>query len=114
AIIVAVKTNPRSYVACLVRADTRLDVNKKLSVLVGTKKLSFASAEETADLTGMRLGGVTLIALPDSLPIYIDTRVMTRDRIILGGGNRTSKIRLDPQSLHKLPSARVEDIANER
>jgi prolyl-tRNA editing enzyme YbaK/EbsC (Cys-tRNA(Pro) deacylase) len=114
AIIVAVKTTPRSYVACLVRADTRLDVNKKLSALVGTKKLSFASAEETADLTGMRIGGVTLIGLPATLPIYIDTRVMTRDRIILGGGNRTSKIRLDPQALHKLPNARVEDIANER
>lgn len=58
AIVVVLKTTPKQYVACLVRADTKLDVNKRVSELVGVKRLSFASAEETAELTGMLIGGV--------------------------------------------------------
>ena len=110
-ILVALKTNPRTYIACLVRADTKLDVNHKVSAIAGVKRMSFASSEETAQLTGQRIGGVTLFALPDDMPIYIDERVTQQPRVILGGGNRTSKVRLDPHALEKLPRATVADIA---
>src|SRR5688572_32278061 len=111
AILVALKTTPKQYVACLVRADTKLDVNKKVSELVGVKRLSFASSDETAELTGMLIGGVTIAGLPPELPIYIDQRVMEQPTVIIGGGNRSSKARLDPHELLKLPNASVADIA---
>lgn len=111
AILVAIKTTPRRYVACLVRADTKLDVNKKVSELTGVKRLSFASGEETAALTGMLIGGVTIPGLPEDVPIYLDQRIMDRPHIIIGGGNRTSKIRLAPQELLKLPNASTADVA---
>lgn len=114
AIVVALKTEPRRHVACLVRADTRLDVNKKVSQLVGVKRLSFASSEETAELTGMLIGGVTIPGLPADMPIYIDRHVMEQPRVIIGGGNRSSKARLAPGELLKLPNASVVDIANKR
>jgi prolyl-tRNA editing enzyme YbaK/EbsC (Cys-tRNA(Pro) deacylase) len=110
-ILVAVKTTPRRYVACLVRADTKLDVNRKVSELVGVKRVSFASGEETVELTGQMIGGVTIAGVPDDMPVYIDRRVMERERIVVGGGNRSSKVRLAPQELLKLPNASVEDIA---
>lgn len=111
AILVALKTNPRRYVACLVRADTKLDVNRKVSALTRVKRLSFASSEETAELTGMLIGGVTIPGLPEDVDIYIDERVMERPRIVVGGGNRSSKIRLAPSELLKLPRASVADVA---
>jgi len=111
AIVVVLKTDPPRHVACLVRADTKLDVNKKLSKLVGVKRLSFASAEETAERTGMLIGGVTIPGLPETLPIYVDEKVMEQPRIIIGGGNRSSKARLDPRELLKLPNSSVADIA---
>jgi len=43
--------------------------------------------------------------------IYLDERVMERPRIIVGGGNRSSKIRIAPAELLKLPNARVADVA---
>jgi len=110
-IIVVIKKNPKEYVACLVRSDTRLDVNHKVAAAVAFKRLSFASGEETAQLSGMEIGGVTLVGLPDGMPILIDRRVMERDAVILGGGNRTSKVRVDPKELLKLPGASVADIA---
>ena len=111
AILVALKTNPRRFVACLVRADTKLDVNRKVSALTGVKRLSFASSDETAELTGMLIGGVTIPGLPDDVEIYLDERVMERPTIIIGGGNRSSKIRIAPAELLKLPRASVADVA---
>jgi Uncharacterized conserved protein len=110
-ILVAAKTEPRQYVACLVTAATKLDVNHKISKLIGIKRLSFASAEETAALTGQLIGGVTVFGLPESVPIFVDSRVMERDSIVVGGGNRSTKIRLAPKQLEKLPRATVADIA---
>lgn len=111
AILVALKTEPRRYVGCLVRADTKLDVNRKVSALAGVKRLSFASSEETAELTGMLIGGVSIAGLPPEIPIYLDTRVMERQSIIIGGGNRHSKARVAPRELLKLPNASVQDVA---
>lgn len=111
AIVVVLKTTPRRYVACLVRGDTKLDVNRKVSELTGVKRLSFASHEETAELTGMLIGGVTAPGLPADVAIYIDQRVMEQPRVIIGGGNRSSKLRIAPTELLKLPNASVADVA---
>jgi prolyl-tRNA editing enzyme YbaK/EbsC (Cys-tRNA(Pro) deacylase) len=65
-------------------------------------------------LTGMALGGVTAVGLPPGLPVWIDTRVMTRHRVILGSGSRSSKIVAAPGFLADLPGAEVvEGLARE-
>ena len=66
---------------------------------LGARKVSFASAELTRKLTGMEIGGVTPLCLPVGLPIWIDAAVMDCDYVVLGGGNRSSKIKADPQIL---------------
>ena len=110
-ILVALKKTPREYIACLVRADTRLDVNHRVAAEVSFKRLSFASADETAELTGMSIGGVTLVGLPAHMPILIDDAVFENATVIVGGGNRSSKVRIDPRELLKLPNARRASIA---
>jgi prolyl-tRNA editing enzyme YbaK/EbsC (Cys-tRNA(Pro) deacylase) len=106
AIIIATRTGEPVYVACLVLATTKLDVNKKVRQLVGVRKLSFASADQTKELTGMLIGGVTVIGLPD-IPLYIDSRVMEQESVIIGGGNRSSKLVVNPAELRKLPKTEV-------
>src|SRR2546427_1471422 len=68
---------------------------------------SFASADETKALTGMMIGGVTVFALPDGLPIYVDDTLMDLPWLILGGGSRSSKIRTSPEVLRRLPGAQI-------
>src|SRR5919198_2534339 len=87
-IVVASKKEPREYCACLVLATTRLDVNHAVRKLMGVSRVSFASGEETKALTGMLIGGVTVFALPEGLPIYVDERIMALEWIIVGGGGR--------------------------
>src|SRR5438477_1573606 len=83
-ILVVGKSDPPVYAACVVLATTRLDVNRTVRQRLGTRKASFAPAEETRALTGMEIGGVTVFGLPEDLPIWIDARVMDQPRIVLG------------------------------
>lgn len=106
-IVVVGKADPRRYAACVVLADQRLDVNRTVRRLLGTRRASFASAEETVELTGMAVGGVTAVGLPDDLPLWIDARVLTRERVVLGGGGRDRKIVAPPRLLTALPHAEV-------
>ena len=95
-IIVASKRGEKKYAACIVLGTDRLDVNKKVKGLMGVSRLSFASAEDTMQLTGMMIGGVTAFALPNSVPLYIDAKIMELDRVILGGGSRYGKLSISP------------------
>ena len=106
-IIVASKKEPRQYAACVVGATTRLDVNHAVRKLMNVSRLSFATAEETRALTGMMIGGVTIFALPPDLPIYVDARLMELDRVILGGGSRSTKIRTSPEVFRRLPRTSI-------
>jgi prolyl-tRNA editing enzyme YbaK/EbsC (Cys-tRNA(Pro) deacylase) len=108
-IVVASKKEPKRYAVCLVLATTKLDVNRKVAELLGVKKLSFASGEETVALTGMMVGGVTLFGLPPDWQIYIDGRVASLPSVVVGGGNRSSKLRLAPGELLRIPNARLVD-----
>ena len=108
-IVVAGKADPKTYVACIVLATTRLDVNGAVRRRLGVKKASFASAEETRDLTGMLIGGVTPFGLPADLPIWIDAAVMARPSVVVGGGSRSLKVRVAPGELARLPLAEVID-----
>ena len=106
-IVVASKKEPRQFSACVVKATTRLDVNRAVRGLMGVSKVSFASAEETKALTGMMLGGVTVFALPPDLPIYVDDRLMELPWVILGSGSRSSKIKIAPDVFRRLPNATI-------
>ena len=110
-IVVASKKEPKVYVACVVLAITRLDVNKRVRKLMGVSKASFASAEEMNALTGMEVGGVTPFSLPDGMPLYVDSRVMALEWVILGGGGRDRKLKITPEVFHQLGAEIVEDLA---
>ena len=113
-IVVIGKSDPPRFAACVTLAPYRLDVNRTVRDRMGTRKASFAAPEQTAALTGMQIGGVTVFGLPDGLPIWVDSRVMKRERIVLGGGSRSWKVIASPPILRALPGvAVVEGLANE-
>ncbi len=113
-LVASKKVTPPKYAACVVLGTTRLDVNKKVSELLAVKRLSFADEETTTDLTGMMIGGVTAFGIGD-LPIYVDSAVMEQARVVMGGGNRSSKLLLNPNELTKLANVVVvEGLAKPR
>jgi prolyl-tRNA editing enzyme YbaK/EbsC (Cys-tRNA(Pro) deacylase) len=112
-IVVVGKSNPPVYVACVVLATHRLDVNHAVRDRLGTRKASFASPDETREQTGHEIGGVTAFGLPAWIPLLIDAAVMARPRIVLGGGSRSWKVIAPSAILLTLPNAEVVDgLAN--
>lgn len=113
-IVVIGKSDPPRFAACVTLAPYRLDVNRTVRDRLGTRKASFAPAEETAALTGMLIGGVTVFGLPGDLPIWVDARVMARERIVLGGGSRSWKVIASPAILRALTGMEeVEGLATD-
>ncbi len=114
AILVASKRPKGRNALCVVLANTRLDVNRRVRSLLGVRKVSFASPELTQEITGMKIGGVTPFGLPDNLPVYVDSRIIQLDEILVGGGNRSTKIYVDPEVFSRMPTAEIiTDLAME-
>ena len=106
-ILVKAKTGGERFVVCVVLANTRLDVNRTVRKRIGSRRVSFASGDETRAVTGMEIGGVTPIALPAELEVWVDARVMACEWVILGGGDRSHKIKVAPALFERMPSATV-------
>jgi prolyl-tRNA editing enzyme YbaK/EbsC (Cys-tRNA(Pro) deacylase) len=106
-ILVGGRGEPARLAACVLLADTRLDVNRTVRTRLGVKKASFADPATTEAVTGMTIGGVTPFALPPGLPIWVDARVVERPRVVLGGGSRSWKVVGPPDLLLALPDVEV-------
>lgn len=112
AILVASRKPEGHHAVCVVLAHTRLDVNGIVRRRLGVRKVSFAPADVTKDITGQEIGGVTIFGLPSGLRIWIDSRVMDCDWVIIGAGSRSAKIKLDPSQFVGLDGYEVvEDLA---
>lgn len=106
-ILVASRKPGGQLALCMVLAPNRLDVNNTVRRLMGVRKLSFASADLTAEATGMIIGGVTPFGIPHDIPVYVDSRVMERSRVVVGGGSRAMKIELDPEVFARMPNSTI-------
>ena len=107
AIVVASKREPVQFATCIVKGTSRLDVNKTVRKLMGVPNASFASPEQTVELTGMMIGGVTPFALPLDVPINVDDKLMALDYVILGSGSRSSKVKIVPQVFDVLTNTQI-------
>lgn len=112
-ILVASRDDDPVMAACVVLATTKLDVNKRVRKKLGVRKLSFAPAELTREVTDMAIGGVTPFALPAELPLWVDARIAALDRVIVGGGSRNLKLAVPPTALAAVGAEFVEDLALE-
>lgn len=95
--------------ACVVRADTRADVNNAVRRLLDVRKCSFHDHDRAVAETGMEHGGITPVGLPDDWRLLLDARVVEIDRAVVGSGVRRSKLVLPGRLLAALPGAEVVD-----
>jgi prolyl-tRNA editing enzyme YbaK/EbsC (Cys-tRNA(Pro) deacylase) len=93
--------------ACLVRADTRLDVNNVVKRLLDVRKASFLPMDRATAESGMEYGGITPLGLPAEWRLLVDALVTGIDVAIIGSGVRRSKLLLPGPLLAELPRAEV-------
>jgi prolyl-tRNA editing enzyme YbaK/EbsC (Cys-tRNA(Pro) deacylase) len=93
--------------ACVVRADTRADVNNLVKRRMDVRKASFLSMDEAVERTAMEYGGITPVGLPEEWRLFVDESLTTMPVVIVGSGLRRSKILLPGPVLAALPGAEV-------
>ena len=93
--------------ACMVRADTRADVNNLVKRTLDVRKASFHPMERAVEETGMEYGGITPFGIPAGWRLLVDERVVGIDRAIVGAGVRGAKLFLPGALLAELPGAEV-------
>lgn len=93
--------------ACLVRADTRADVNNLVKRTLDVRKASFLSMERAVEESSMEYGGITPIGLPAGWRLLVDTRVLDIEVAVIGSGVRRSKLLIPGALATELPGAEV-------
>jgi prolyl-tRNA editing enzyme YbaK/EbsC (Cys-tRNA(Pro) deacylase) len=93
--------------ACVVRADTRADVNSLVKRRLDVRKASFLAMDEAVGRTGMEYGGITPVGLPEEWRVMVDEALSTMSVVIIGSGLRRSKLLLPGRLLAELPRAEV-------
>ena len=93
--------------ACVVRADTRADVNNLVKRTLDVRKASFLAMDRAVEESGMEYGGITPLGLPAHWRLLVDARVVDIDVAIVGSGVRRSKLLLPGRLLARLPRAEV-------
>ena len=97
--------------ACLVRADTRADVNNLVKRRLDVRKASFLPMDRAVDESGMEYGGITPVGLPEQWRLFIDAAVLDVPAVLIGSGVRRSKLIVPGHVLGALPNAEVvEDL----
>jgi prolyl-tRNA editing enzyme YbaK/EbsC (Cys-tRNA(Pro) deacylase) len=93
--------------ACVVRGDTRADVNNRVKRLLDVRKCSFLDHDRAVAETGMEYGGITPIGVPEEWRLLVDSRVPAIESVLIGSGIRGSKLILPGRLLAELPGAEV-------
>jgi len=93
--------------ACLVRADTRADVNHTVKRLLDVRKPSFMPMDRAVAESEMEYGGITPVGLPAGWRLLLDTRVLDVEVAVIGSGVRRSKLLVPGTLLAELPGAEV-------
>jgi Cys-tRNA(Pro)/Cys-tRNA(Cys) deacylase len=85
----------RRPLVVMVPSDAQLDL-KALASAVGEKKLRMASQREAEQLTGMKVGGISVLGLknPTAFDVYIDERAHHLETIHISSGERGIELAL--------------------
>jgi prolyl-tRNA editing enzyme YbaK/EbsC (Cys-tRNA(Pro) deacylase) len=93
--------------AVLVPVGYRADLNGIVCDKLDVKKVSMAPLEDVIMESGMEYGSITPVGLPESWKILIDSRLMEKQTIIVGGGKQISKLRVSTEFIKSLPNVEV-------
>jgi prolyl-tRNA editing enzyme YbaK/EbsC (Cys-tRNA(Pro) deacylase) len=93
--------------ACVVRADTRADVNNLVKRTLDVRKASFLSMDRAVEESAMEYGGITPIGLPAGWRLLVDSRVLDIEVAVIGSGVRRSKLLIPGRLVGEIPGAEV-------
>jgi Cys-tRNA(Pro)/Cys-tRNA(Cys) deacylase len=97
----------------LVAADRNLDL-KKVAHALGVKKLQMAPHDEAERLTGLKVGGISALALlKKGFPVFLDEQACLLEEIVVSAGQRGLNLRMKVEDFVGVVGARWVDASRE-
>jgi Cys-tRNA(Pro)/Cys-tRNA(Cys) deacylase len=94
----------------MVAGDQELNL-KKLAKAIGVKKVKMSSQTEAEILTGLKVGGISALALQHKpFKVYIDRTAIALERVLISGGQRGINLELAVKDLITVTGARAIEV----
>ncbi|MDR7251637.1 prolyl-tRNA editing enzyme YbaK/EbsC (Cys-tRNA(Pro) deacylase) [Nocardioides sp. BE266] len=106
-VVAGARAGEERIAACVVRADTRADVNTLVRKMLDVRKCSFLPMERAVEETGMEYGGITPLGLPEGWRVLVHEALLEEPVVVVGSGVRSSKLLVPGRLLGDLPGAEV-------
>jgi len=106
--IVVTRDKPMKPLLIVAPGPSQVDL-KLLASVLGEKKVHLPTERESEQLTGLKAGGISPLALINKgFQVVIDSSAQKYPAIHISGGQRGINIRLAPDDLARLTNARFE------
>ncbi len=103
-------TAKKTPILVMVPADHDLQV-KRLAQVIGDKKLRMATHNEAEAVTGLKVGGISALALRHRrFPVYLAQTAAGRDRLLVSAGRRGTNLRLSVADIVRVTGATLVDV----
>ena len=97
----------------LIAAHRSLDL-KALATVSGHKKVSMSAHKDAEALTGLKVGGISALALTHkNWPVFLDQPATELEHILVSAGQRGMDLRVPTMALIRLVNARIAEISTE-
>jgi Cys-tRNA(Pro)/Cys-tRNA(Cys) deacylase len=95
----------------LLAADRQLDL-KKMAAAAGHKKVSMAAHADAEKLTGLKVGGISALALTHkNWAVFLDKPAVELEHILVSAGQRGMDLRVPTQAFIRVVNAKLADIS---
>lgn len=103
-------TSKKTPILMMMPADQELQV-KRLAQAIGDKKLRMATHHEAEAATGLKVGGISALALRHRrFPVYIANTAANLRSVLVSAGQRGVNLRLDAADVIRVTGATVVDV----
>ena len=103
---------PKKPYLVIIPSDCQLSL-KKMARAAGVKKVKMASFADAERLTGLKVGGISALALAQKQwPVYMDSRAEALEEIVISAGQRGLQIRTAVVALVHTLNAQMVDVAD--
>ena len=97
----------------MIAANRHLDL-KRLAAVAGAKKVRMASHKDAEAMTGLKVGGISALALTHkNWTVFLDQPATQHQHILISAGQRGLDLRVPTMALVSVVRARLADVAND-
>ena len=97
----------------MIAANRRLNL-KRLAQAAGVKKVRMAAHKDAEAITGLKVGGISALALTHkNWTVFLDKPATEMEHILVSGGQRGVDLHVPVTALVRLTRARIADVSDE-